>query len=65
MLLLLKFPFFFLFVFYFDLSNSFSDTMLQSFRDELSALFSSITLNQAKLPDYKMDQQNLSSRWAV
>ncbi|XP_023189616.1 uncharacterized protein LOC102220719 [Xiphophorus maculatus] len=40
-----------------------ADTMLQSFRDELSALFSSITLNQAKLPDYKMDQQNLSSRY--
>ncbi|PWA27191.1 hypothetical protein CCH79_00013834, partial [Gambusia affinis] len=40
-----------------------ADTMLQSFRDELSALFSSIPLDQAMLPDYNINQQDLSSRY--
>ncbi|XP_054912525.1 uncharacterized protein zgc:112980 [Poeciliopsis prolifica] len=40
-----------------------ADTMLQSFRGELSALFSSITLDQAMVPDYNMNQQDLSSRY--
>ncbi|KAM4594058.1 uncharacterized protein V3H82_025793 [Fundulus diaphanus] len=40
-----------------------ADTMLQSFRLELSALFLSITLDQSRLPDYKMNQQELDARY--
>ncbi|MED6269586.1 hypothetical protein CHARACLAT_000987, partial [Characodon lateralis] len=40
-----------------------ADAMLQTFRRELSALFSSITLNQPLLPDYSMNQQDLGSRY--
>ncbi|KAM4750882.1 uncharacterized protein FYW61_005594 [Anableps anableps] len=40
-----------------------ADKMLQSFRHELSTLFSSITLDQSLLPDYNMTQQDLSSRY--
>ncbi|MEQ2168144.1 hypothetical protein GOODEAATRI_011423, partial [Goodea atripinnis] len=40
-----------------------ADAMLQTFRRELSALFSSITLSQPLLPDYSMNQQDLGSRY--
>ncbi|MEQ2194426.1 hypothetical protein XENOCAPTIV_029220 [Xenoophorus captivus] len=40
-----------------------ADAMLQTFRRELSAFFSSITLNQPLLPDYSMNQQDLGSRY--